>query len=167
MSLTEIIENLKSHDDFYILTHQYPDGDTLGSAFALCRALQLQGKRARVLCPDVIAPKYEYLKRGIKPQTDFEPKYIISVDVADANLLGRLKETYGGIVDMCIDHHSSNTGYAKCSYVDGTKAAAAEIIYEVIKLLGVDFDVDIASCIYTAISTDTGCFRYTNATPQS
>lgn len=166
INIKEIIEKLNSHNNFYILTHQYPDGDTLGSAYALCRALQITGKKAKVLCPDIIADKYKYLLNGVVI-SDFEPEYIISVDVADKPLLGSLQDEYGSRVDMCIDHHSSNTHYAACCYVDGNRAATAEIIYEIIKQMGIEFDKNIAACIYTGISTDTGCFRYTNATPDS
>lgn len=166
IDIKDIINNLKEHNNFYILTHQYPDGDTLGSAFALCRTLQLLGKSAKVLCPDLIANKYNYLLNGVSI-SNFEPEYIISVDVADKPLLGSLQDKYGDKVDMCIDHHSSNTHYAKCSYVDGDRAATAEIIFEIISQMGVSFDKNIASCIYTGISTDTGCFRYSNATPDS
>lgn len=166
MTLIEITEKLKSNDNFYILTHQYPDGDTLGSAFALCEALQKIGKKAKVLCPDIISNKYQYLMAGIK-QEDFESACIVSVDVADKKLLGSLQQTYGDNVDICIDHHGSNTRFAKYIYVDGQRAATAEIIYEIIKLMGVTVTKSIADCIYTGISTDTGCFRYTNATPDS
>lgn len=166
MTLIEITEKLKSNDNFYILTHQYPDGDTLGSAFALCEALQKIGKKAKVLCPDVISNKYQYLMAGITHE-DFEANCIVSVDVADKKLLGSLQQTYGDNVDICIDHHGSNTRFAKYIYVDSKRAATAEIIYEIIKLMGVTVTKSIADCIYTGISTDTGCFRYTNATPES
>lgn len=166
MTLIEITEKLKSNNNFYILTHQYPDGDTLGSAFALCEALQKIGKKAKVLCPDLISKKYQYLMSGVRPE-DFKSDCIVSVDVADKKLLGSLQQTYGDNVDICIDHHGSNTKFARYMYVDSKRAATAEIIYDIIKLMDVTITKSIADCIYTGISTDTGCFRYTNATPDS
>ncbi|MDQ5983128.1 MAG: Bifunctional oligoribonuclease and PAP phosphatase NrnA [Eubacteriales bacterium SKADARSKE-1] len=166
ISLDEICSFLKTRNNFYILTHQYPDGDTLGSANALCRALQKTGKNARVLCSDKIPKKYSILSRGIKKQ-EFEADYIISVDVADTQLLGENLLKYSDKIDLCIDHHESNKAFAKMQYIEGSSAATAEIIYELINLLGVKIDKQIAVCIYTGITTDTGGFKYANATPRS
>lgn len=165
-SLQRAAELLKAADHILILSHQYPDGDTLGSAGALCRALQKMGKAARCECSDKISSKYRYLFRGVKPQ-DFEAEFIVSVDVADSKLLGSLEEKYNGKIDLSIDHHGSHVPYAKESYVDSTAAATCEIIRDLISLLEVEIDCEMASCIYTGITTDTGCFRYTNATPRS
>ena len=166
MELREAAALLKASDDILILSHQYPDGDTLGAAAALCRALQKLGKRARCDCADEICPKYRYLFEGVGPQ-QFQPKMVVAVDVADKKLLGPLEEVYEGKIDLCIDHHGSHAPYAKNTYVDSTAAATCEIIRDVVDLLGVPMDTWIASCIYTGISTDTGCFRYTNATPKT
>lgn len=166
VSLDEICSILKRENNFYILTHQYPDGDTLGSANALCRALQKIEKNARVLCSDKIPKKYNILSRGIKKQ-EFDADYIISVDVADTQLLGKNLLQYSSKIDLCIDHHASNKAFAKMQYIEGDSAATSEIIYELINLLGVKIDKQIAACIYTGITTDTGCFKYTNATPRS
>ncbi len=151
---------LKQQDNILILTHRSPDGDTLGSAYAVCRALRQMGKRANVICDDVITDKYSYLYDGLD-STDFEPQFILAVDVADLRLLGGLKNIYGERVDLCIDHHASNTGYAENLLLED-RAACAEIIYELLKVLGTPIDKKIAECIYTGISTDTGCFRYSN-----
>ena len=166
MELREAAALLKAADDILILSHQYPDGDTLGAAAALCRALQKLGKRARCDCADEICPKYRYLFEGVEPQ-QFQPKMVVAVDVADKKLLGPLEEVYEGKIDLCIDHHGAHAPYAKNTYVDSTAAATCEIIRDVVDLLGVSMDPWIASCIYTGISTDTGCFRYTNATPKT
>lgn len=154
---------LRQADRILLLAHQYPDGDTLGSNFALCQALQTLGKTVRVLCGDPVPERYDYLCANI-PQPDFEPEFICAVDVADAKLLGPAVQTaYGDRVDLCIDHHSTNAGYAKYSCVDATCAAAAMIVYRLIGLLGVPLTMEIAQCLYTGIATDTGCFKYSNA----
>lgn len=165
-SLHEISKTLKENNNFYILTHKSPDGDTLGSAFALCFALQKLKKNAKVLCSDEIPKKYDFLFENIKEQ-NFEPNYIISVDVSDTALLGEKLSCYADKIDLCIDHHLSNNHFSKIEYVESTPAATAEIIYEIIKNLEVGVNADIANCIYTGISTDTGCFRHANTTARS
>ncbi len=154
---------LKAADNILLLAHQYPDGDTLGSNFALCRALQSLGKTVRVYCGDTIPDKYDYLYEGID-QPAFTPAFICAVDVADKKLLGATAEAqYGDNVDLCIDHHGTNTGYAKEICVDSSCGAAAMVVYRIIGLLGVPLTHAIATCIYTGIATDTGCFKYANA----
>lgn len=153
---------LMKAQDLVILTHQYPDGDTIGSAFALCRAMRALGKRARVECADVIPEKYNYLFDAL-PAQEFEPQTVVAVDVADEKLLGKLQEVYNGRIDLCIDHHGSNTHYADALLLKADYAAAAMVICEVLRELPVTMDSAIAECIYTGISTDTGCFKYSNA----
>jgi phosphoesterase RecJ-like protein len=154
---------LMQADNILLLAHQYPDGDTIGSNFALCLALQSLGKTARVHCGDVIPDKYDYLCANV-PQPDFEPQFICAVDVADAKLLGDVTAAmYGDKIDLCIDHHATNTGYAAHTCVDSACGAAAMVVYRIIGLLGVALTPAIAQCIYTGIATDTGCFKYSNA----
>ena len=166
IEINDIAKILTEHDNFYILTHKSPDGDTLGSAAALCLALQKMNKNAKVLCSDEIPKKYGFLFEQIKNQ-DFNPGYIISVDVADTQLLGENLSCYADCIDLCIDHHLQNQQFAKAWYVENRFAATAEIIYEILKTLNIAIDSGIASCIYTGISTDTGCFRHSNATSHS
>ncbi len=154
---------LKEKDNILILTHAHPDGDTLGCGFALCRALLQLGKKARVICGDEIPAKYAYLYRDIT-MPDFEAEYIVAVDVATENLLGSLADTYGGKIDLCIDHHGSNTAYAEYLLLNADAAAAAETVFKVIKAMRVKIDKGIADCLYTGLTTDTGCFRYASTT---
>ena len=163
VSAAEAARRLREADDILILTHQYPDGDTLGSGFALCRALRALGKTARVECADAIPEKYGYLYEGMTCAA-FEPSFICAVDVADPKLLGELQETYAGRIALCIDHHGSNTGYADELLLRPDYAAAAMLVREVIAALGVEPDRAMAECLYTGIATDTGCFKYSNTT---
>ncbi len=164
--LISVANLLKSHDNFEILTHHYPDGDTLGSAYALCLMLQSIGKNARVILSGTVAQKYAFLKRGVKDQ-NFDREYVVSVDVAAAELLGENKQEYESIIDLSIDHHGTNSISAKVSYVEENSAAASEIIYELSKVMDITLTKEMAACIYTGISTDTGCFRYSNTTPRT
>ena len=159
----EVAALLGNADNILLLAHQYPDGDTIGSNYALCLALQTLGKTVRVHCGDSIPDKYDYLYEGV-PQPSFTPDFICAVDVADVNLLGETTaKEYGDKIDLCIDHHATNTGYAAHTCVDSTCGAAAMVVYRIIGLLGVALTPAIARCIYTGIATDTGCFKYSNA----
>ncbi len=151
---------LKEKDNILILTHANPDGDTLGSGFALCRALMKIGKICAVENADTIPKKYNYLYKDIAT-IKFEPDYVVAVDVATSKLLGNLDGKYH--IDMCIDHHSTNDEYADYLLLEDVPAACG-VIFEVIKELGVDIDKHIADCLYTGLTTDTGCFRYASTT---
>lgn len=160
-------ELLRQADDILLLAHHYPDGDTLGSNFALCQALQGMGKRARVLCGDPIPARYDYMNFPTTLEA-FEPRFICAVDVADPRLLGpELQAEYGHRVDLCIDHHGTHVGYATHTCVDGDCAAAAMVVLRILRLLGVELTPAIATCLYTGIATDTGCFKYSNISPEA
>lgn len=159
----EAADLLMAANNVLLLAHRYPDGDTIGSSYALCLALQSLGKQARVLCGDPIPERYGYITNTVE-MTDFSPDFICAVDVADAKLLGDdLEAAYGHCVDLCIDHHSTNTGYAAATCVDADCAAAAMVVMRIIRLLEVAMTPDMAACLYTGIATDSGCFKYANA----
>ena len=167
ISLDRAVGILRAADDIEILSHHYPDGDTLGSAAALCRALQKMGKKAVCRCSDGISPKYGFLFEGLEPQR-FRPGFVVSVDVADIKLLGaQFAAKYAGKIDLCIDHHGSHQPFAAATYVDSGAAATCEIIYEIISRLGAGLDTVSSRAVYTGITTDTGCFRYSNTTART
>ena len=158
----EAADRLMAADNILLLAHQYPDGDTVGSNYALCLALRAMGKQVRVLCGDPIPERFDYITEGVE-MPDFTPDFICAVDVADPKLLGdAVAEPYGDRVDLCIDHHGTNTGYAAATCVDDTCAAAAMVVHRIIRLLGVEMTPAMAACIYTGIATDSGCFKYSN-----
>ena len=166
ITLDEAAAQLLGHDCFRILTHSYPDGDTLGSAFALTFALRKLGKKANVAINGSLPSKFGYLAENYEEQ-DFRHEYVVSVDVAAMTLLGDSVMQGVDSIDLCIDHHRTNTVVADNIYVEPDAAAAAEIIWELIELLGVQPDSDIAAGVYTGISTDTGCFCYNNTTERT
>lgn len=163
IDFNEAAELLKNCNNAYILIHQSPDGDCTGSGTALYHMLKFMGKKARVICSDEIPKRYGFITKGYVDE-DFEPEFIIASDVADINLLGKYKEVYGDKVNLCIDHHISNTDYAENTLVCPDASAACEVVYELIKILGIPVTEDITKCIYTGIATDTGCFMHENAT---
>ncbi len=163
ISVKECADILREKDNILILTHANPDGDTLGSGFALCRALMKIGKICAVINADDIPKKYNYLFDDIV-EIKFKPDYVVAVDVATVKLLGGLEEQYK--IDMCIDHHSTNTEYANLLLLEDAPAAC-QIMYEVVLALDVEVDKKIADCLYTGLTTDTGCFRYDSTTAQT
>ena len=93
ITLSEAATLLSENDNFHILTHRYPDGDTLGCAFALCYALRSLGKKANIKVAPKVPSKFSYLEKNYKEQ-DFECKFVVSVDVAAPSLLGDLYDEY-------------------------------------------------------------------------
>lgn len=164
MSLETYVKLLSEHDNFLLVTHQRPDGDTLGSAGALCSALRRRGKTAFLYNNPQITEKYmQYVSRFIAPEK-FVPGYIVSVDLADEGLfpLG-----FNMHVDLCIDHHPSNTGYADETVVWTGKASCGELMMELIKELCGNISAEEADLLYIAVSTDCGCFVYGNTTAET
>lgn len=166
IDLEKAVNILKEKDDFLVISHANPDGDTLSSAYALCGALQRIGKRAKPFCSDEIPSKFDFMKEAFAVQ-DFEPKTLVAVDAADEALLGDFKEKYQNEILLCIDHHISNKDYAENTLLSTESAATAELMLDVIKALGAEVDKAIATCIYTGIATDTGCFKFSNTTPKT
>ncbi|MEE1281659.1 MAG: DHH family phosphoesterase [Acutalibacteraceae bacterium] len=162
--INEVADFLNNNDCYAILTHQFPDGDTLGSAYALCEMLQQKGKKAKVLINGDMPAKFAYLEAGID-KTDFEHKTVISVDVADSKLLGEL-EVYTPQIVLAIDHHETHKQFAENSYVK-CLASNCENIFELGNLLNITFTKTIANAIYTGMATDTGCFKFTNTTAET
>lgn len=165
INIQQAVDFLRENNDYLILMHASPDGDTLGCGHALCGALQRIGKHAKAVCPEEIPHKFDYLFSACEKQ-EFDYKNVVCVDVADTKLLGDMKEI-GDTAELCIDHHETNVDYAKRTLLRGEYASACELVYEVINALGVAFDKELANCIYTGAATDTGCFKFSNTTPQT
>lgn len=163
ITLEQAVEKLLQAEDILVLCHKNPDGDTLGSAGALLHALQAKGKRAAVLCSDPIAPRYDFLQLSLYDES-WQPGYVVAVDIAGTQLFGEKSVEWGKRADLCIDHHATNSGYAGDTLVRPEAAATAEIMYEVIEKMDTPITPLIASCLYTGLSTDTGCFKFSNTT---
>ena len=158
---------LQAADDILILTHRRPDGDTAGCAGALCRGLQQIGKRAYILENPEITRRYAPLIVPYYPPENFVPAYVVSTDIAEEKLFPDTAEPYKGKVDLVIDHHGSNDGFGKKNLIRPDAGGCAEVLYDVLTALGVKFTADIAERIYIGVSTDTGCFKFSNTTAHS
>lgn len=152
-------------DNILILTHKRPDGDTIGCAVGLCALLRQLGKTAWLLPnPDATSRFTPYLEGYVAPK-GFAYDKVVAVDVATPGLLTpqarEIADSRG--VDLCIDHHPTNEFYARETCVEADKAACGEIIYKIVLELGA-LTREIAKMLYVAVSTDTGCFVYSNTT---
>jgi len=164
LTRTECADWLLARDHFTILTHRKPDGDTIGSAAALCRGLRQVGKTAHVLENNEVTDLYAPLLEGlVKPRPE-EGDVLIAVDVAADNMLPRAFFEMKNSIDLRIDHHGSGREYTPNEHVDSESAACAEIIWELLLDMGIEPDEKMAEAVYVGVSTDTGCFRYANTT---
>jgi phosphoesterase RecJ-like protein len=157
---------LLENDRFLIITHRSPDGDTLGAGFGLYFALKGIGKKARVINSDPLPKKFASLYEDYKDE-EYKPDFIISVDTADTKLFGEALVSFAEKVDLSIDHHHGNSGYAKDLCLESDAASACEVVFSVIEAAGIEITPKIAECLYTGIVTDTGCFRYSGTTPKT
>ena len=155
---------LSERDQFLILTHVRPDGDTLGSAALLCRGLRKLGKTAHILENPGITAKYAALHEGLTQKEALAGDTLVSVDVAAPNMLPDAFRPLQDRIALRIDHHGTATPFTPLSLVDAGAAACGEILFDVLCELGVTLDKPMANALYTAVSTDTGCFRYANTT---
>jgi len=160
MTSRETAAFLLTHDRYLILTHTRPDGDTLGSAALLCRGLRQLGKTAHILHNPETTPKYTDLAEGLTlPETPADAT-VIAVDVAAENMLQ--KNFSGRQIHLRIDHHRTGGEFSGEALVDPAAAACGQIIYDLLTEMGGVLDIPMATALYTAISTDTGCFRFAN-----
>lgn len=164
--LSYIASLLQEKDDFTLIAHVSPDGDTLGSSLALYHALLKMGKKAQIVCQNSVPMVYAYLPGSdsfCQPEQAEQTPYVICVDCAAIDRLGTAEKLFRGASHTVnIDHHATNAGYADDNCVRDT-AAAGEIVFDLLEILD-QIDAESASCLYTAIMTDTGNFAYSNTT---
>ncbi|MBO4914362.1 MAG: bifunctional oligoribonuclease/PAP phosphatase NrnA [Oscillospiraceae bacterium] len=161
--IKEVAEFLRGHDNYLILTHKSPDGDTLGSAAALCHILRGIGKIAWLLKNDEVVPFYASYVEGLWAAEDYAFDTVVSVDLAALGLFPKNAEHLRDRVELAIDHHPTYEGFGKNSFVRTECAACGEIIYELAVELG-QLTKKAALPLYVAVATDTGCFVYSNVT---
>ena len=167
MTRNETARFLQDHDRYLLVTHRRPDGDTLGSAALLCRGLRQLGKTAHVLTNPEVTEKYAGLLAGLTKDAAEETDTVVTVDVASPNMLGSYFAYLQDKAVLRIDHHGSATSFTPYELVEPKTAACGEIVYGVLKEMGAQLDVAMAEALYTAVSTDTGCFRYANTTAET
>ncbi len=167
IDLLTAARRLTAAEGVLLLTHRRPDGDTVGSAAALCRGLRRLGKAAWVFPNEDLTPRLAFLLEDLLAPPAAQYDLVAAVDLADIPLLTTSAAQFAKKVDLCLDHHPSNTGYAAELLLYPKAAATGEVIYQLLRLLGVSFDLKIWEALYIAVATDTGCFRFSNTTPLS
>ena len=153
---------LREHDNYCILTHESPDGDTLGSAATLCLGLRSLGKTAFVLENPETPKDLKMLCQGLTVEAPAENATLVSVDVAAPHMLVKNPNLGQKLPELRIDHHEKSTSFTPFELVDATCASCAEIIYDLLVELGVELTREMAVPLYVGLSTDTGCFRFAN-----
>jgi len=158
MNIRECAELLRAHDNYLLVTHRRPDGDTLGSAAGLCHGLRRLGKTAHLYHnPDITENYMLYVGPYLAPEGYAYDKVITLDTATDALLPGGFSEA----VWMALDHHGSHRPYAEHTLV-WDRASCGELILAVLDELLGGPDKEEADLLYVAVSTDTGCFRYAN-----
>ena len=163
MTYQEAAGFLLAHDRYLILTHLRPDGDTVGCAAGLCRALRQAGKTAYVLSNREVTPLFSPYLEGLLAPEGWRPDTVVSVDIAARGLFPDNAQPYLDRVDLAIDHHPSQEFFAGETCLDAGRAACGELVLEIAEQLG-PITPDIAVPLYVAVSTDCGCFAYGNTT---
>lgn len=178
LTFDEVYAELKQPKNTLILFHARPDGDAIGSSFALKLLLEAAGSRVFCMCQNQVPQRLKFLGEGIQESTlpeakpaDFVPERIVAVDTASPSQMGELYAEMEGKITFSLDHH------AKCEpfsdyYVMPDAAAAGEIVFELSRAFLRDGIISaipqkLDYCLYAAISSDTGCFKYSNVTPQT
>ncbi|HBI23548.1 MAG TPA: hypothetical protein DDX84_04950 [Nitrospiraceae bacterium] len=171
MSIEDILLEIRKRETFLITTHVNPEGDAIGSSLALALALSSIGKKVEVITQDPVPKGLKFLPSSdtIKQAKSIDRRFdaVITVDCGDLERVGFLKiDNIPGDILINIDHHVTNKGFGAVNFVEDA-VASAQLIYDIMKRLNISLTPDIATCIYTAIMTETGSFRYSNTTSET
>ena len=177
LTLGALCNQLSEKKRTLIICHARPDGDAIGSAFALKEILRQTGSEAYCICESEVPARLKFLTAEIQSSSlissipeSFIPERVITVDTASPSQMGKLENFFKNGVNIMIDHHRVGEPYAD-HYIDPTAAATGEIIYRIADALlsakGKTIPLSVCKCLYAAISSDTGCFKYSNVTPST
>ena len=169
VTIEALADWLRDRDDIVVLGHVSPDGDAAGSALAVRHALTALGKRAVACLPGGVPRMYARMPGSaqvVEPDAalPFAPKTALAVDVSEPERLGEAgKALFLACPDRAaLDHHDTNPGFGQLYVLDGSAAAAGELVVDLIDALGVGISREMAECLFVAISTDCGQFSYSN-----
>ena len=177
MTLSQIAKFILESKKIGITYHVSPDGDAVGSVLALFNALKSLNKDCYIISKDTLSENLKFLKgsdeiTGEITEPVDETDVVVVLDCGNLERVSaNLKEFTGTIIN--IDHHLSNDKYGDINYIDSNAAATAEIVFELLNLMGISFEKedsvikDIGTCMYTSIVTDTGAYRHSNVTERT
>lgn len=170
-TLAEIAKILTEKQNILIYPHINMDGDALGSAAALCKGLRNLDKNCYILIEDDIPGNLLFLDKGYttrKQDIMEKPEISICVDCGEAKRFPKRAERFNTAdITVCIDHHTTTKFICDYNYVDSSRAATGELIYDLLCEMGVTIDKEIGEAIFAAITTDTGNFQYSNTSRRS
>lgn len=173
--LSEVAVALRRYQRFIVTSHVHPDGDAVGSVLAMGWILRQLGKTARLVLPERVPAAYAFLpgQENVRAVADVLTEgelladAVVVVDCSDPGRLGAVREALpAGVPLLNIDHHLNNE-FPEPRYVRTDAAATGELLYELVQELGLRLDCDTATCLYTALLTDTGSFRFANTTAET
>jgi phosphoesterase RecJ-like protein len=169
-SWQKVLELIKNNQNFLVVSHKNPDGDSIGSEIALAMALMKLKKNVCVYNSDPPPMRYSKFPKASLIQTEkknFKEDVTIFVDCAEIDRIGKIKENIDfSKPSINIDHHVGNTKFGTVNLIKPDHSSTAEIIYQLIKN-ELPMDKEIATYLYIGILTDTGAFRYPNTTSHS
>ncbi|NQU11171.1 bifunctional oligoribonuclease/PAP phosphatase NrnA [bacterium] len=171
-ALISIAAALRQHQRFLLASHHRPDGDAIGSQLALAIALRSLGKDVTAWNEDPVPAKYEFLPgRELISQPAAAPQSFDAVVALDTSTWSRLGTAADRIASrqilINIDHHLSNDQFGDLNLIDSSAPATGQIVYHLLRQAELTLTRDIATCLYTAIATDTGSFTFPNTTAES
>ncbi len=167
LSRSEVLRRLLSLSHVAVLIHRNPDGDAVGSGAALCLFLREAGIDATLFSPDPIPDRLAFLAEGVPLCKEEFPSCIVTVDVASLSQCGRLAPAVEAASEvLSIDHHALSAPFAP-HYTVGAASAAGEVLYSLFAAMKRPLTEGVATRLYAAISSDTGCFRFANVTPNT
>jgi phosphoesterase RecJ-like protein len=170
MMVPAILKLIENGRRFLVASHESPDGDALASTLALANALREMGKEVVAYNRDGVPAAFDFLPgaptmvRSIENEAPFDAGFILDA--------GELRRAGTHLRDVCrtlvnIDHHPHSEHFGSIHFVDETASATGALIYRILKAAGHDISLPVATCIYTAVLSDTGSFRYSNADPEA
>ena len=169
--LDRVVRLIRSSGQLYLGTHVRPDGDALGTLLGLALVLESQGHRVARLCADPVPATYTFLRGAadVSPQPPVWSAALgIVVDCDGISRLGRLEPVFAALPRLIdVDHHATDHSFGEERLLDASAAATAEIVYDLLRAMDADLDAETATCLYTAVLTDTGRFGYGNTTARS
>ncbi|MDD2320283.1 MAG: bifunctional oligoribonuclease/PAP phosphatase NrnA [Geobacteraceae bacterium] len=169
--ITKIVSEIESNSSFLVTTHEGPDGDAVGSTMALASFLRARGKDVTIFYADPLPQTFQFLPLADSvvysiPDRAFDICFVLDAgDLKRAGAEVASFQKFGKIIN--IDHHPYGEQFGDLNYVDPSASATGAIIYRIMQAAGYAIDTDTALCVYVAIVTDTGCFRYSNADPEA
>ena len=170
MNFSNTEEIIKNSKKILVISHLNPDGDALGSTCAMYAALLSKFKKNADICAlTYLSPVYNFLPNLSKSKASYDLSLVydlvITLDVADVSRLGDMKTLFDKAkTTINIDHHKTNNNFADYNYVVPEASSTGEVLYDMFKNSDWNINADMAVCLYTALLTDTGGFRFDNTT---